>query len=106
MIKYCVYPGSIRNREGQLQTFTYLELIALYGVNPSECINRASITQHMEWQFIMLKPRVDEQYPNMPEIVDLGDEIKWGPDFDGSKKYTIETNPDELYAEQNSEEQP
>lgn len=89
-----------------MQTFTYLELIALYGVDEDECINREDITQADEKRFILLKPRVDGQYPNMPEQVDLGDEIKWGPDFDGRKRFTMETNPEELYAEREAEEKP
>jgi len=106
MIKYCIYPGSVVTQDGEVQTFTYEELIALYGVDPEECINRADITQAEEWEFIMLKPRADEMYTNMSEKVDLGDEIKWGPDFDGRKRFTMETDYDALYAEQESEEKP
>ena len=51
-------------------------------------------------------PRPDNNYPNITDQVELGDEIKWGPDFDGKKRYTMETNLDALYSEQNAERKP
>lgn len=106
MIKYCIHPGSVYNRDGQLQTFTYEELIVLYGVDGDECINASLVPQSQYMRYIHLKPREDEMYTNMSEKVDLGDEIKWGPDFDPKKKFTMETNYDALYSERNAEQLP
>lgn len=78
----------------------------LYGVDAEDCVLGTEVPEERKIFYIHLKPRKDGYYPNMPESVDLGDEIKWGPDFDGSKKYTMETDYDALYSEQNAEEQP
>jgi len=106
MIKYCIHPGSVTTREGEVQTFTYFELMALYGVEEEECIDKQFVPQSQDMLYIHLKPRVDEEYPNMSEQVDLGDEIKWGPDWDPKKRFTMETNYEALYSARNAERLP
>lgn len=103
---YAIYPGSVTTRDGEVQTFTYEELIALYDLDAEDCVLGTTITEIQKLYYIHLKPRVDGFYdPLLKDRVDLGDEIKWGPDFDGRKRFTMETNFDTLYAEQRAEEQ-
>jgi len=101
---YAVYPGSVVDRNNETQTYTYEELIALYGVDPFDCVLGTDVPESRKMFYIHLKPRPDGVYNQIDDLVELGDGIKWGDDFDGKKKYTIETDFDELYADQNSEE--
>lgn len=101
---YAIYPGTIIDYDDVEQTLTYEELIVLYGVEGEDCVNGYSLTEQQKIFYIHLHPRRDNDYPNITDQVDLGDEIKWGPDFDGKKKWTMETDYDKLYADQESEE--
>lgn len=101
---YAIYPGSVTTYNGEVQTFTYEELIVLYGVDGIDCILGTDVPESRKMFYIHLKPRADENYPNMTDAVELGDEIKWGPDFDGKKKYTMETDFEALYSDINSEQ--
>lgn len=102
---YAVYPGTVITHEGEEQTLTYEELIELYGVDPAECVLGTTVPQNRLMYYILLKPRKDGLYDNIRDQVELGDEIKWGPDFDGRKRFIQETNFDTLYNDQLVEEQ-
>lgn len=106
MIKYCIHPGSVTTREGDVESFTYEELIALYGVDEDECIDKQFVPQNEDMNYIHLKPREDGVYTEISQLEQLGDEIEWGEDFDGKKRFTMETDHDTLYAEREAEELP
>lgn len=103
---YAIYPGTVTTYDDEVQSFTYEELIELYGVDPEDCVLGSEVPQNQLVRYILLHPRRDGIYDNMPAKADLGDEIKWGPDFDGKKKWTMETDYNALYAEQNAERKP
>lgn len=101
---YAVFPGTVTTYDGEVHTLTYEELIVLYGVDALDCILGTTVPQNRMMYYIRLMPRKDGIYPNINDAVELGDEIKWGPDFDGKKRWTMETDYDALYADQNAEE--
>ena len=103
---YAVFPGTITTHEDEVVTLTYEELIMLYGVDEEDCVLGTEVPQNRLMFYIRLMPRPDNNYPNITDQVELGDEIKWGPNFDGKKRYTMETNFDALYSEQNAERKP
>lgn len=102
---YAVYPGTVTTYDGEVQDLTYEELIDLYGVDPEDCVLGTTVPQNRLMYYILLKPRKDGIYDNIRDQVELGDEIKWGPDFDGKKRFTQETDFDKLYSEQLNERQ-
>lgn len=106
MVLYAVFPGTVTTHDGEVLNLTYNDLISLYNVEPEDCILTSSVPSRLLYRYILLKPRQDNVYPNTGDLEKLGDRIEWGPDFDGRKKYTMETNYDALYAERNAEEQP
>lgn len=105
---YAIYPGTVTTYEGETLTLSYEDLIELYGVDPEDCMLGTDIPSNRLIYYILLKPRQDNNYPNMPEAVLLGtdEEHKWGKDFDGRKRFTQETNFDTLYADQEAEQKP
>lgn len=103
---YAVFPGTITTHDDQVVSLSYEELIVLYGVDAADCVLGPTVPARNLIGYIRLMPRPDNNYPNITDQVELGDEIKWGPDFDGKKRYTMETDYDALYAEQNAEEKP
>ena len=105
-MKFAVYPGTVTTYDDQVVTMTYNDLIAAYNVDPAKCVLGSTVAQRDLMRYILLKPRRDNEYPDMREPTELGAEQKWGPDFDGSKKWTQETNYDNLYADQNAEQKP
>lgn len=105
-MQYAIYPGTVETYDGEIQTFTVDELAVLYGVDQEFYVDANLLSEKDKLYFIQLRPRRDGIYDNMYEKVELGDEIKWGPDFDGKKKYTMETDYDALYSAQNAELKP
>jgi len=103
---YAIYPGTVTTHDDEVQTFTYEELITAYGVDPEDCVLGTSVPQNRLMYYILLKPRKDGIYDNISEQVQLGDEIKWGPDFDGRKKWLQETDFDTLYNDRRNEKLP
>lgn len=97
-IQYAVYPGSVTLRTGEVATFTALELATAYGVQDEPYLTVADNTQIPSaatfFNYIHLKPRADGLYENIKVTAqDDDEEITYGENFDGSKKYTMETNP-------------
>jgi len=96
MIKYAVYPGSVVLRDGTTATFTASQLAAAYGVSTYLTINTyADIPKGIAYfEYIHLKPRADGIYTNIKDTAqDDGQTVTYGEDFDGTKKYTQETDP-------------
>ena len=69
---YAIYPGTVTTDEGDTLTLTYNDLIALYGVDADDCVLGTTVPQNRLMYYILLKPRRDNNYPNMPEQTELG----------------------------------
>jgi hypothetical protein len=96
-IQYAVYPGSVTLRDGQVATFTAEELATAYGVDGEDYLVVADNTEIPPapefFNYIHLKPRADGVYQNIKTTAqDDDEEITYGENFDGDKKYTMETN--------------
>lgn len=96
-IKYAVYPGTVTLQSGGTATFTAEELAEAYGVEAEDylIINTfADIpTDETYLEYIHLKPRADGIYRNIKDTAQDDDQvITYGEDFDGTKKYTQETD--------------
>jgi len=101
MIKYAVYPGTVTLLSGGEATFTAGELATAYGVDGEDYLTintSADIPSGQTYfEYIHLKPRADGIYRNiMTTAQDDGEDVTWGEDFDGSKKYTQETDPQHI----------
>lgn len=102
--KYAIYPGTtpVYNEDGDYigdDTFTDVELATLYGVEaePYLTINDGDPEpQGMTYfEYIHLKPRSDRKYFNMKTMI----EDTYRPDFDGTKRWTNETDPNKIDSE-------
>ena len=98
---YAVYPGSVTLYNGTVATFTALELATAYGVQdePYLTVNNGLQVPQGEayFNYIHLKPRKDGIYRNIKVTAQDDDsDVTWGPDFDGDKKYTDETDPNNI----------
>lgn len=107
-VKYAIYPGtvSVRDEDGNAigdATFTALELATAYGVQDEDYLtidDGDPEPQGMAYfEYIHLKPRADNKYQNMKsQIEDI-----YRPDFDGTKRWTDETQPDKIDPELDEE---
>jgi hypothetical protein len=62
MVKYVVYPGYVKSKtDGQRHWVSYQQLIALYHVDPKECINGSRPNTFVD-RYIPLYPRYDGNY--------------------------------------------
>lgn len=100
-IKYAVYPGTITTYSGEVVTMDALELATAYGVEAEPYLEVASVTDipsdKSYLEYIHLKMREDNVYRNIKETAQDDDQaVTYGPDFDGSKTYTDETNPNNI----------
>lgn len=100
-IKYAVYPGSVTLYDGSVDTFTALELATLYGVEGESYLTvttSADIPRgELYFEYIHLKPRKDGVYTNIKTTAqDDGEVTTMGEDFDGTKTYTQETDPNNI----------
>jgi hypothetical protein len=97
-IKYAVYPGPVTLYDGTEITWNAADLAAAYGVDGEPYL---TINSHLDiprgeayFEYIHLKPRSDNIYRNIMDTTQDDDQvITYGEDFDGSKKYTQETDP-------------
>jgi hypothetical protein len=94
---YAVYPGSVTLYNGTVRTFTALELATAYGVQAEPYLtvnNGLQVPQGEDYfRYIHLKPRQDDIYQNIKTTAQDDDsDVTWGPDFDGDRNYTQETN--------------
>jgi len=105
-MRYAIYPGTVVTHEGETQDLTYEELIELYGVDAEDCVLGTTVPQNQLMYYILLKPRQDGEYHNINDQVQLGNEIKWGPDFDGKKKWIQETDYNTMYSAREAESKP
>lgn len=102
--KFAVYPGSVTLYDGTVRTFTVLELATAYGVQgePYLTVNGPSdIPQGKAYlDYIHLKPRKDDYYEKWKDygLFD-GQTSTLGPDFDGDRQYTEETNRSKMEGE-------
>lgn len=80
-IKYAVYPGTVTLLDGEVKSFTALELAQLYGVQDEYTeVTGADIEPHAE--YIHLKPRPDGRYEDMKmKLHDNGQQITWDEGF-------------------------
>lgn len=97
IIKYAVYPGSVTLYNGVVETYTALELATAFGVEDEPYLTVANNTQIPQgesyFEYIHLKPRADGVYRDIMQTAqDDGEIITMGEDFDGSKRYTQETD--------------
>lgn len=100
-IKYAVYPGTVTLYNGGTATFTDVELATAYGVQDEDYLvinTTADIPSDESYlEYIHLRPRADNIYRNIKETAQDDDQaVTYGPDFDGSKTYTDETNPNNI----------
>lgn len=98
-VKYAVYPGSVTIYNGTVVSFTALELATAYGVESESYItvnNNTEIPSNY-FEYIHLKPRADNRYVNIKVTAQDDDQtLTWDRDFDGSKTYTQETDPNNI----------
>lgn len=100
-IKYAVYPGTVTLYNGSTATFDAEELATLYGVQDEDYLTVNNSTQipagESYFEYIHLKPRADGVYTSiMAEAQDDGEIITMGEDFDGTKRYIQETDPNAI----------
>lgn len=100
-IKYAVYPGTVTLYNGTEVELDAEELATLYGVEDEDYLvveDAADIPQGERYfEYIHLKPRADGAYRNIKSTAQDDDEvITMGEDFDGSKTYTQETDPNNI----------
>lgn len=63
MKKYLVCPGHIKSKtDGQLHYVSSKALIALYGVNPDECVIDCNLNPKKSLDLIELRPRYNGNY--------------------------------------------
>lgn len=102
--KYAIYPGTtpVYNADGDYigdDTFTDVELATLYGVQdePYLTINEGEPEPAgmAYFEYIHLKPRSDRKYINMKSQI----EDTYRPDFDATKRWTNETDPNKIDSE-------
>lgn len=96
-IKYAVYPGTVTIYSGQEITWNAADLAAAYGVDGEDYLVINSHTDipagEAYFEYIHLKPRADNTYINIMDTAQDDDQvITYGEDFDGTKKYTQETD--------------
>lgn len=101
--KYQIIPGTVTMDDGSIQTLTFSQLAVLYNVSEADCV-LGPITGIDEMRYIKLKPRADGAYDDVNFEVELGKSIDRGPDFDGAKQWTQETDIDSLHNDYDSEE--
>ena len=95
--KFAIYPGSVTTYDGTVRTFTALELATAYGVQDEPYL---TVNSHVDipqgeayFEYVHLKPRQDDYYQNYLEYGLFDEEdVTLGPDFDGDRKYTQETD--------------
>lgn len=106
--KYAIYPGTtpVYNADGDYigdDTFTDVELATLYGVQdePYLTVNEGDPEPvgMTYFEYIHLKPRSDRKYINMKSQI----EDVYRPDFDGTKRWTNETDPNKIDSELDEE---
>jgi hypothetical protein len=100
-IKYAVYPGTITLYNGAEVTMTALELATAYGVQDEPYIEINDGTEvpsgEAYFDYIHLKMRQDNIYRNIKETAQDDDQvITYGQDFDETKTYTQETDPNAI----------
>lgn len=101
--RFQVIPGTITLDDGSTVAYTYTDLISLYNVDSTLCV-LGPITGLEEARYIKLKPRTDGMYIDMTYQLKLGDGITDGPEFDSTKKWIQETNPETFYTKRESEQ--
>lgn len=99
--KYAVYPGTVTLYNGSEITFTAEELATAYGVEEESYLtvnSSADIPTGLAFfEYIHLKPRADNVYRNIKQTAqDDGEVTTLDRDFDGDKKYTQETDPNNI----------
>lgn len=100
-IKYALYPGTVTTYNGDVVTMDAVELATAYGVQdePYIVVNDGTEVPPGEsyFEYIHLGMRQDNIYRNIKETAQDDDQnITYGPDFDGSKQYTQETDPNNI----------
>lgn len=109
-ILYAVWPGSVDCYDGVTRTFTALELATAYGVEAEPYL---TVTSELDLpsdpmerlRYIEFKPRADNNYEDYKYVAeDDGQVIAYRPDFDASKRYLQETDPDNIYPDEHNEE--
>lgn len=98
---YAIYPGSVTLHDGTVRTFTALELATEYGVQDEPYVTISTPLQVPQgeayFDYIHLKPRADDYYQDWQEYaMDDGEEVTLGPDFDGDRQYTMETDRNKM----------
>lgn len=105
MIKYAVYPGTVTLYDGTEVEWSAADLATAYGVDGESYLTINTYADipsgDTYFEYIHLKPRADGVYANiMTEAQDDGEDVTWGQDFDGDKKYTQETDPNHIDKEE------
>lgn len=109
-ILYAVLPGTVDCYDGVTRTFTAVELAGLYGITDKPYITIAGEDDLPQdplerMRYIVLKPRQDNYYEDYTYVAeDDGEDVAYRPDFDATKKYLQETNPDRIYPDELTEE--
>lgn len=113
---YAVWPGSVDLVDqdgiptGETRTFTALELATAYGVEDTDylVVNSELDLPRDPMQrmlYIELKPRPDNYYENIRYTAeDDNEDVAYRPDFDASKKWIDETDPQHIYPDEEEEE--
>lgn len=107
---YAVYPGSVLLYDGiTTKTWSAAQLAAAYGVGAEPYLtvaNASQVPQGMAYfNYMHLYPRRDDRYQNIKYTAeDDNQTVAYRPDFDGEKEFTMETDPLNIYPDDNSEE--
>lgn len=96
--KFAIYPGSVTLYDGTIRTFTALELATAYGVQDEPYLTVNTPAQvPTDMTYIHLKPRKDDYYEDWKDYGLFDEEVVTdGPDFDGDRKYTMETDRNKM----------
>lgn len=101
---YAIYPGSVTLYDGTVKTFTALQLATVYGVQTEPYVTVSDPTQIPQgeayFNYIHLKPRKDDYYENWKDYAMDDNQVSTlGPDFDGDRQYTEETDRSKMEKE-------
>lgn len=110
-IQYAVQPGTVTLHDGvTTKTWTAADLAAAYGVDATPYLTINSMLDlptdpRERMKILVLMPRSDDIYENiMYTAEDDGQSVAYRPDFDGSKQFIQETDPENIYPDEAEEE--
>lgn len=112
-IQYAVRPGSVTLLDGvTVKNWTAAQLAVAYGVDATPYLTINTDADYPKdplarMAILTLVPRADDIYENiMYKAEDDGLDVAYRPDFDAKKRYTMETDPQHIYPDEEHEFKP